>query len=79
MIIQVPGFRIDSVELRDVRGKALYDVTALAMGLRIRLGVWKAEVASKCVIGAECVLCFRLKGGKFDSPELQLVDVLPCK
>lgn len=80
MIIEVPGFQIESVECRQIpSGKEVYEIREGTLGVALKVSAFRADVAAKAVVGAQVILCFGLRAGQFEKPELRLVDLKPCE
>ena len=79
ILVQVPGLVIEDVQVRQVAGKEIHDVSLVALGDRFRVGIFSAALASRCIKGAEVIAVFQVVRGKYDKPELRIADVLPCK
>ena len=77
--VQLPGYVVQSVKARPAGKGQVYDIEVATLGATLVFGTFKEEVARKADVGVECVLCVAVFPGKWNRPELRLIDVLPCK
>ena len=78
-IVQLPGFVVESVESRPCGKGEVYDIRCVTMGATLVFGTFSAVVAKRCEVGKEHILSVRTVAGKFNRPEVRLVDVAVCK